>query len=197
MIIGQKVTLLPFDEKWVETVRGWVNQPDVRSGTGAEGPVSDFEHRRWYEQLMSDRGHRVFVIGQGHGMEAEPIGLIGLKHINERSRSAEYWIYVGSAAARRKGLAEEATWLILDFGFDTLNLHTIYLAVLETNTAALFLYKKLGFFHEGTTRDRLFRNGRFVSLLNYSMTEEEFRAHCPACANETLSNAGDTCRPAR
>ncbi len=180
MIVGRKVTLLPFDQRWVETVRRWVNLRDVRDGTGTEGPVSDFEHRRWYESLMSDPKQRVFVIGFGEGEKADPVGLIGLKHVCERSRSAEYWIYIGAVEARGKGLAKEATELIIEFGFDTLNLHIVYLSVMETNTAALALYRKLGFFHEGTARDRLFRGGRFVSLLNYSITEDEFRRHAPS-----------------
>jgi len=175
MIIGEKTTLLPFDEKWAELVRSWINQPGVRSGTGSEGPVSDFEHRRWYENLMVDRRQRTFVIGHGQGADAAPVGLVGLRHLNERSRSAEYWIYVGVADVRRKGLAGEATRLILDFGFNTLNLHTIYLAVLESNDAAVALYRKLGFVHEGTSRDRTYCEGRYVNLVNYSMTEREFR----------------------
>lgn len=176
MIIGQKATLLPFDEKHLGLVQKWVNQPDVRSGTGSEGPVSDFEHRKWYEHLMSDRTQRVFLLGNGQGEGAVPVGLIGLKHMNQRSRVAEYWIYIGEPEARRKGLAEEATHLILSFGFNTLNLHRIFLAVMQTNVAALALYRKFGLVHEGTARDHMFCDGRFVDLLYFSMTEAEFRA---------------------
>jgi len=175
MIIGCKTTLLPFDEKWAELVRKWVNQPDVRRGTGSEGPVSDIEHRIWYEDLMADRAQRVFVVGEGQGEHARPVGLVGLKHIQPRSRSAEYWIYVGEQESRRNGLAEDATRLILDFGFNTLNLHIIYLSVMRTNVAAMTLYRKLAFVEEGIARARAFAEGRFVDLVNFSMNEEEFR----------------------
>ena len=64
MIVSQRVDLLPFDEKFLDCTRKWINDPEVRRGTGSEGPVSDYEHRKWYERLMSDRAQRVFVIAE-------------------------------------------------------------------------------------------------------------------------------------
>jgi RimJ/RimL family protein N-acetyltransferase len=176
MIIGTDVTLLPFDEKWLPSVLKWVNQPELRLGTGAEGPVSDFEHRHWYEKTMMDRSQRVFVIGHGEASNSVPVGLIGLKDLSTRAHSAEYWIYIGEEDARRKGVAREATRLVLDFGFNSLGLHRIYLKVLATNEAALALYRKLGFTLEGTLRDHSFSAGKFVDMLCYAVLEEEFRS---------------------
>ena len=186
MIVGKTVTLLPFDRKHVDLARSWVNQADVRSGTGMEGPVSELEHQNWYEQLMADRSHRLFIIAQGQGEAAAPIGVVGLKNIKHRSRSAEFWIYIGNSEARRQGLASEASQLMLEFAFNMLNLHTVYLAVLATNDGALALYRKLGFVHEGTGRERAFSDGRFVDLLSFSMTEDEFRnRYGPAAADSS------------
>ena len=175
MIVGETVTLLPFDERWLALVQRWINQPEVRSGTGSEGPVSDYEHHRWYKQLMLDSSQRVFLIGQGQGEHSVPVGLVGLKGLESRSRSAEYWIYVGDVAVRRKGIAEEATTMILDHGFNVLNLHRIFLKVHAKNTAAVALYHKLGFVFEGSLRDASFSEGQFVDVLLYSVLEDEFR----------------------
>jgi diamine N-acetyltransferase len=184
MIIGQQVTLLPFDEIYLPLVHGWVNQPDVRRGTGTEGPVSSFEHRRWYEALMADCTNRVFVIAEGRGPTATPVGLLGLKNINTRSRHAEFWIYIGEAGARRKGLAREATVLILDHGFGMLALHRIFLWVIGSNAAAVNLYGKLGFVQDGIGREHLFLEGRFQDMLYFSVLEVEFRALQKSWATE-------------
>ena len=175
MILGNNVTLLPFDERWLGLVQRWINQPEVRSGTGSEGPVSDYEHHRWYKQLMLDCSQRVFLIGQGPREQSVPVGVVGLKGLESRSRSAEYWIYIGDLAVWRKGLAEKATRMILEYGFNILNLHRIFLKVHETNTAAVALYKKLGFVFEGSLRDASFNEGQFVDVFCYSVLEEEFR----------------------
>jgi diamine N-acetyltransferase len=167
--------LLPFDEEWLELVQKWINQPEVRLGTGSEGPVSDYEHHRWYKRLMRDRSQRVFLIGQEQGEQPAPVGLVGLKGLENRSRSAEYWIYIGNLAVRRMGFAEQATRMILDYGFNVLNLHRVFLKVHATNTAAVALYHKLGFVSEGVLRDGSFNDGKFVDVLCYSVLEDEFR----------------------
>jgi UDP-4-amino-4,6-dideoxy-N-acetyl-beta-L-altrosamine N-acetyltransferase len=175
VILGNNVTLLPFDEKWLGLVHKWINQPEVRSGTGSEGPVSDYEHQRWYKRLMLDSSQRVYLIGQGRGEQAAPVGLVGLKEIEGRSRSAEYWIYIGNLAVWRKGVAGEATRMILDYAFNVLNLHRIFLRVHATNCAAVALYHKLGFVFEGSLRDATFNDGKFVDVICYSLLEDEFR----------------------
>jgi RimJ/RimL family protein N-acetyltransferase len=174
MIIGKKAALLPFDEIYLPAVQRWVNQPDVRKGTGTEGPVSNFEHRQWYENLMMDRTQRTFVIGENSGGVLKPAGLIGLKNINGRARHAEYWIYIGDIDSRRKGLAAEATNLILGFGFKTLGLHRIFLIVMENNIAAINLYRKLGFVEEGTAREHVFFDGCFQNMISFSLLQSEF-----------------------
>lgn len=176
MIIGKTTTLLPFDEKHLALVLRWVNQPDVRAGTGTGGPVSDYEHSRWYRRLIEDPMRRTFIIGDGAGEDATPVGLIGLNNLNLRSsNAAEYWIYIGDAPSRRRGLASEATLLILDFGFNTLALHRIYLYVMENNLAALRLYRKLGLTQEGIAREQVFFQGRYLDLIQFAILEGEFR----------------------
>jgi hypothetical protein len=113
MFNGNLGSLLPFDQAALPLVRAWINDEEVRRGTGTEGPVSDWEHRRWYESVMGDPAQRIFLIAQGKGNEANAVGVIGLRGINWRSRHAEYWIYLGDHAARGKGLADEASLLLL------------------------------------------------------------------------------------
>ena len=175
MIIGRIATLLPFDQAHISLARNWVNQPDVRAGTGTEGPVSDYEHRKWYEKLMDDQTRRTFVIGDGVEADPTPVGLIGLSNLNLRCRTSEYWIYVGDTGRRRRGLAEEATMLILHHAFNTLNLHRVYLYVLENNLPAVTLYRKIGFTQEGIAREHSLWAGRYIDMIQFAMLEDEYR----------------------
>ena len=67
MFNGKLGALLPFDEAALPLVRAWINDEEVRQGTGTEGPVSDREHRRWYESVMDDPSQRIFLIAEGKG----------------------------------------------------------------------------------------------------------------------------------
>lgn len=173
MLNGKLGALLPFDECTLPVVRSWINDEELRRGTGTEGPVSDFEHRRWYQSLMEDRSQRVFLIGQHQNEGIKPVGAIGLRSINWRSRNAEFWIYLGERSARGKGMAEEATRLLLRFGFNTLGLHRIFLQVNVTNQAAIRLYRRVGFIEEGTLREGAFAEGIFVDRLLFSLLADE------------------------
>jgi UDP-4-amino-4,6-dideoxy-N-acetyl-beta-L-altrosamine N-acetyltransferase len=175
MIIGKKTVLLPFDEKYLHQVRKWINQPDVRAGTGTEGPVCDYSHSRWYQLLMDDPARRFFIIGDGVNEDASPVGLIGLCDLNLRTRTGKYCIYIGEVAKRRCGFAGEATLLILGFGFNTIGLHRIYLQVLENNSPALGMYRKLGFTQDGVAREHYFSNGKYLNMIVFSMLEQEYR----------------------
>jgi UDP-4-amino-4,6-dideoxy-N-acetyl-beta-L-altrosamine N-acetyltransferase len=175
VIVGKKVTLLPLDEIHLETVRSWINNPEVRAGTGTEGPVSSYEHRRWYEKLMRNDRRRAFIIGEHSEGSVSPVGLTGFNDVDVRARRAELWIYIGQTDARRKGLAAEATLLLLRHAFDMIGLHRVELRVMESNARAISLYRKLGFVEEGVARESLFHGGCFHNMLLFSMLESEFR----------------------
>ncbi len=175
MFHGKLGALLPFDEAALPLVREWINDEEVRRGTGTESPVTDWEHRRWYESVMADPAQRVFLIAQGKRNEAHAVGALGLRGINWRSRHAEYWIYLGDRLARGKGLADEASRLLLQFAFATLGLHRVFLQVNVTNLPAISLYRRLGFVEEGLLRAAVFADGRFVDRLLLSMLSHEFR----------------------
>jgi RimJ/RimL family protein N-acetyltransferase len=167
MFNGKLGALLPFDEAALPLVRAWINDEEVRRGTGTEGPVSDWEHRRWYASVMEDPAQRIFLIALGKGNEARAVGALGLRGIHWRSRHAEYWIYLGDRLARGKGLADEASRLFL-------GLHRVSLQVNVTNQSAIRLYRRLGFVEEGMLRGVVFANGRFVDRLLFSMLAHEF-----------------------
>jgi diamine N-acetyltransferase len=174
MIKGKGATLLPFDTSLAPLVRTWINDEAVRRGIGTEGPVSDFEHERWYRNAMEDRSQRIFIIGMGEGFEAKPVGLIGLRGINWRARSAEFWIYIGDSSASGKGIAYEASRMLLGFAFRTIGLNRVYLYVDITNERAIRLYKKLGLKQEGVCRQAAFAEGMFVDRILFAILAEEF-----------------------
>jgi diamine N-acetyltransferase len=179
---GKLGSLLPFDQAALPLVRAWINDEEVRRGTGTEGPVSDWEHLRWYETVMADPAQRIFLIAQGRGNESRTVGLIGLRAINWRSRHAEYWIYLGDPTARGTGLSDEASQLLLRFAFGTLGLHRVFLQVSVTNEPAIQLYRRLGFVEEGLLRAAVFAEGRFVDRILFSMLCHE----CPPFSKELL-----------
>ena len=65
--------------------------------------------------------------------------------------------------------------LILDFGFNYLNLNNIDLALMEFNERALKCYKKCGFKEIGRRRKCKFINGKYYDSILMDILSEEFK----------------------
>lgn len=62
----------------------------------------------------------------------------------------------------------------IDFLFESKQLNKITLEVLETNTRAINLYKKLGFVYEGQKRKEILKNDKYVDSIIMSILKEEW-----------------------
>lgn len=71
-------------------------------------------------------------------------------------------------------IVEEAIRLILDFGFNYLNLNNIKLDLMEFNERALACYKKCGFKEYGRRRKCEFINGKYYDTIAMDILAEEF-----------------------
>jgi len=152
----------------------WHNQPDIiEMYAGNPFPVNEEMERKWYEKILTSN-FPVTVFGIELIENNKLIGLTILRDINLINRSAETAIYIGDQNERSKGYSKEALKLTLNFAFNNLGLHRVFLSVREDNVAALGLYEKLGFIREGILRDSIYKNGKYLSLIIMSILEEEF-----------------------
>ena len=102
------------------------------------------------------------------------IGNVGLYTINWVARTAEYRIVIGEKDFWSKGYGAEAAKLILDYGFNKLNLNKIWLGVNSEHKAAVKSYEKVGFIKEGVLRQEIYRNSRYYDATRMSILRKEF-----------------------
>lgn len=106
-------------------------------------------------------------------IEDQVKGFVSLNDINAIHRGAEI---------KYIGLDEQTPWVFLDivktvleFGFGTLNLHRIYGMVYATHPVLHKLYKRAGFREEGRAIDSTLIRGKWMTLVQYALTEEEWK----------------------
>ena len=104
------------------------------------------------------------------------IGFVVLFNLKWGNQSAEMAIGIGDKSYRGKGFGHDGLKLILNYGFNELNLHRISLTVMDYNQAAIKAYERLGFVHEGTQRQAVQRQGKRFDLLSYGILRDEFLA---------------------
>ncbi|MDD3324758.1 MAG: GNAT family protein [Sulfurospirillaceae bacterium] len=103
------------------------------------------------------------------------IGNISLQAICAKNESAEFAILLGDRAFWGKGLSKEAGKLLIDYGFDTLNLHRIYCGTNEANLPMQRLALFLGMSFEGRRKEAMKKNGKFYDILEYGIVSTSTR----------------------
>lgn len=106
--------------------------------------------------------------------EDELIGFVVLFNIKWRNQTSEMAIGIGAEAYRGKGYGHDALQLILRYGFSELGLRRVGLTVLSYNAPAIKAYERVGFKHEGTIRQAIFRDGQHFDLLQYGILRDEW-----------------------
>lgn len=141
----------------------WINDHDLVVLNAPYRPVSEVEHREWFEKL-GKRTDRVFFMIE----DVETLSTIGscqLLNIHSIHQSAELQIRIGQTIFQNKGAGSEAVRQLVAFGFEDLNLRRIVLQVFATNERAIRVYEKNGFVREGLLRQAAFIDGRWVDVL--------------------------------
>jgi RimJ/RimL family protein N-acetyltransferase len=177
MIYGKRIRFRGIERTDLPTFVDWLNDPEVRQGLSHFLPMSMAREELWFEDLL-----KLSPEQQGFAMEAKLddtwtlIGSIGFHEIDWISRKAEIGIMIGVKSQWNQGYGSEAMSLMLQHGFETLNLHRIYLKVFSNNPRAIRSYEKAGFVHESRLREAHFVNGAYVDDLIMSVLRPEWQS---------------------
>lgn len=74
-----------------------------------------------------------------------------------------------------KGFATEAVAGVIEFAFNTLNLHRIEANIIPGNTTSIRVAEKLGFVYEGASEKYLLINGNWKKHLHYALINENWK----------------------
>jgi len=210
MLLGQYARLRIMDSGDGEYVRAVRNSPQVSRWLLERCFfISDVQQREFVDSVAKD-SKQMFFIAEDIQRNC-PFGVYSLKYIDHRNQRAELGIFLEPGAASSGVVAFEAAVLVLDYGFDYLNLHKIVAEILAENQRAIRLDEGLGLRLEGVRRRHAFYGGSFHDLLLYAVFREDFRerptdgvrlmrAGIAAAANRgepslSASGCGEPCEP--
>lgn len=138
------VKIRPLDEQDAFTSVLWRNDPEVFKYTGNiyTNQISIESELTWIRKVIANEDESRFAILA----DGVYVGNIYLTNIT--NNKAEYHIFIGNKDYWGKGVAKQASLLILDYGFAKLKLTEIFLEVRKSNVTAIKLYEKIGFSKE-------------------------------------------------
>jgi len=118
------------------------------------------------------------------------VGTCALSQLDGENGSALYHITIGESDVWGHGFGTEATQLMVDHAFGTLELHRIALYVFEFNERAIRAYRRCGFVVEGRSRESIWRDDRWWDELAMSVLESDWRARRDADPTTKAAGAG-------
>lgn len=150
----------------------WINDRDLVINNSSYKPVSELQHKSWYEGLEKKNDLIIFAIRL---QETDAmIGTCQLLNINKVYRSAELQIRIGETKNQNRGYGTEALTHLLQFAFKDLNLKRVGLQVFSSNKRAIKAYEKVGFIQEGILRHAAYINGEYQDVVCMGILDNEY-----------------------
>jgi RimJ/RimL family protein N-acetyltransferase len=175
MLQGKKVVLRAIERRDIETLRQWLNDPEVNQYLLVYAPLSEIVEEKWYEKTAQSNTQLVMAIESSDLKNPRQlIGNCGLHDIRWKDRTATFGIFIGDKSFWSNGYGTEAASLLIQFGFEQLNFHRINSSVLGFNKRSLRMHQKLGFQIEGRQRQKIFKNGEYHDEIILGLLREEW-----------------------
>ncbi len=166
------VVLRPLERDDVPRLLGWINDQAVLHYLKVRGMMTAEQEEDWVERIRESTTD--LVLGIERKEDRRFVGVVGLHGVKQIDRHAEYGIMLGDRKCWGQGLGTAAGRLILDYGFNRMNLHRILLQVLAFNPRGEKSYEKLGFVHEGRMREHEWKDGEYHDMVFMGLLREEF-----------------------
>lgn len=170
-IIGENVILRAIELSDKEILLRIINDGETEYLLGGWSfPVSELEQEAWIESLESNINILRCMIDDKQGKRT--VGTVILSDIDYKNGTAEIQIKL-LGDFQGKGYGTDTIRTMVNYCFNELRLHCIYARINEDNTSSQKMVERVGFNREGVLRDRVFKEGKYLDVITYSILNEE------------------------
>ncbi len=172
----RRTSLGPVSRDHQDLYRRWFNDFRVQRTAGLVPlPWNGDNFERFFtNRILMAEDAAWFTVYENE--TSKPIGFSGVRDIDHRHRTAEFFVTIGEGDARGKGYGTEATILTLDYAFTALGLHNVMLDVLSASLAGIRAYEKAGFREIGRRRECEMMGGRLWDMVFMECLSSEFES---------------------
>lgn len=163
-----KTSIRLFKESDIPCKVRWINDCENNKFLHYDLPLDEDKTRVWFHKNKG-RLDRYDAIIEYDG---DPVGLIGLLSIVDGR--AEYYLTLGESQYKGKGIARDASLLMLKYAFEELKLREVYFYTEVDNIPAQKLLEKCGFVKYRLDKNSAINRGKFVDTYYYAITTSEF-----------------------
>lgn len=177
MIVGERVTLRPFQADDLPALRRWHDDGEAIRGWGPWQPL--VPAHAFAAELAPGGSFTLFGTDGAFCICDEatrPIGRIGYGGLEPPALHCELGIVIGERDAQNRGYGTEAIVLLIDWLVNQRAAHRVWLKTSADNVRAQRVYEKVGFVREGTWREDFYSDGVWHDIHLYGLLAPEFNA---------------------
>lgn len=153
-----------------DDIVSWRNSEKVRKRFIYQGTFTREGHENWIRTMVETGKVVQMMICEIPTGKA--VGSVYVRDIDATHHKAEYGIFIGEDDARGKGYGTAAARMMIQYCFEELKLHRLFLRVYAENTRAIRSYEKAGFEKEAYLRDDVFIDGEYKDIVLMGIIQE-------------------------
>lgn len=146
---SEKITLRAMEPSDIDVLYEWENDTENWKVSSTQTPFS----RKTLEQYISTAHEDIYNVKQLRliicDKELKAAGCIDLFDFEPNHLRAGIGILIADKSDRRKGYASDALELMINYCFETLNLHQLFANITIDNEPSVLLFQKHGFLITG------------------------------------------------
>ncbi len=169
---GDKVYLRPVEDQDMDLVYAGKNSEAVRETLFLFSPMTLDQVRQEMTAWCNSKEIALFTICRQSDQAA--VGQTAFVRIDHVSRAAVFYIAIYDPAFWSQGYGGQATQLMVQYGFDVLNLNRIQLHVCCENEHGVKAYQRAGFQIEGTLRQAMYHHDRYSDFYVMGILRREY-----------------------
>ena len=169
-IVGDHLYLSPMNVEDAPIYVKWLNDKTVSENLGLDTKVTTLEGEKEWLKRCQNKYNFAIVLKENEKL----IGNVSFGDVDLIHRNAMLQIFIGDEQNRDRGYGKEAIKLLLEYGFNNLNLNNIMLNVYSFNKRAIKLYESLGFKKFGTRHKSHYFKGQFYDEIQMEILKDEY-----------------------
>lgn len=169
-IVGDHLYLSPMNVEDAPIYVKWLNDKTVSENLGLDTKVTTLEGEKEWLKRCQNQYNFAIVLKENDKL----IGNVSFGDVDLIHRNAMLQIFIGDEQNRGQGYGKEAIKLLLEYGFNNLNLNNIMLNVYSFNKRAIKLYESLGFKKFGTRHKSHYFKGQFYDEIQMEILKDEY-----------------------
>jgi len=170
----KEIRLRALEPEDLEMLYDWENNQTYWIISNTIAPFSKYILKKYIENSHKS----IYETGQLRLMidliaEKRTIGTIDVFDFDPFHKRAGVGILIADESSRRKGYASMSLKCLIDYCFNTLQIHQLYCNILASNSESMELFKKQGFVQAGIKKDWIKTGDQYMDEYMFQLIEKE------------------------